>query len=80
MSRREQRKLERLKKKKKRKTRLKLAILIIAIGIFFSKSDIIKSQNIFIIQNKTLPAKENEIEISNQKTKEIISTTVTDNT
>ena len=63
MSRREQRKLERLKKKKKRKTRLKLAILIIAIGIFFSKSDIIKSQNIFIIQNKTLPAKENEIEI-----------------
>lgn len=80
MSRREQRKLERLKKKKKRKTRLKLAILIIAIGIFFSKSDIIKSQNIFIIQNKTVPAKENEIEISNQKTKEIISTTVTDNT
>ena len=80
MSRREQRKLERLKKKKKRKARLKLAILIIAIGIFFSKNDIIKSQNIFIIQNKTILAKENEIEISNQETKEIISTTVTDNT
>lgn len=79
MSRREQKKLERLKKKKKRKARLRLAILIIIIGVFCNINDIEKFQDVFITKNEILPVKESEVEIDNN-TKETISTTVTNNT
>lgn len=82
MSRKEQRKLERLKKKKMRKAKLRLAILIILLGIFCNSNDIIKFQDIFIIKNEIIPVKENESEIAinNNTTKETISTPVIDNT
>ena len=82
MSRKEQRKLERLKKKKKRKAKLRLAILIILLGIFCNSNDIIKFKDIFIIKNEIIPVKENESEIAinNNTTKETISTPVIDNT
>lgn len=78
MSRREQRKLERLKKKKKKKARLRFAILVIIIGIFCNYKDILKFEDIPVIKNKIMPVRENKIEIDNNA-KEAISTAVTDN-
>lgn len=78
MSRREQRKLERLKKKKKRKARLRFVMLVIIIGFFCNYKEIIKFENISVIRNKIMPISEEEIK-TNNNTQETISTIVIEN-
>lgn len=79
MSRKEQKKLERLKKKKKRKARLKFAILIIIIGTFCNYKDIVNFENILIIKNEIVPFKKNEFAVNNNTTKEVIATPAVEN-
>lgn len=78
MSRREQRKLERLKKKKKRKARLRFVMLVIIIGFFCNYKEIIKFENISVIRNKIMPISEEKIK-TNNNTQETISTIVIEN-